>query len=397
MNAKTLLPLRGALQHYEWGGYDFIPRLIGKKPKAGQAVAELWMGNHHRGPSMVRTADGWEPLGRYLARRPEILGAEVRRKFGDQLPFLFKVLDVREMLSIQSHPTKVQAQAGYARENAAGIPLDAPHRNFKDDNHKPEVMVALTDFWLLHGFRPAEEIAQLLRAIPELKPLQPHFVKQDLQALYKHVMELPQTEVDHILTPLRDRLAAQPPADKSHPDFWAARAFRPMEERMDRGIFSIYLLNLQAVPPGRGIFQAAGVPHAYLEGVNVELMANSDNVFRAGLTPKHVDVPELLRHLKFETVRPQLLKGQSVGAFEYAYLTPAEDFQLNCLQLPGGAVYEKQPSSLELLLVADGSLQAGEEVCGRGSILLAAAQQKYRLQALEDSRVFKALVPTQTY
>jgi mannose-6-phosphate isomerase class I len=225
------------------------------------------------------------------------------------------------MLSIQVHPTKEQAAAGFARENAAGIDLGAAERNYKDDNHKPEVAVALTDFWMLHGFRPLDQIAEALRKVPELCSSMPDFsarlvragdvtqARRDLlRDLYRAVMTMPQEHVDLLLNALVERLASGAWSDKDGPDYWVARAaetFPPVGRHRDRGIFSIYLLNLVHLRPGQGTFQPAGTLHAYPEGVTVELMASSDNVLRGGLTRKHVDVSELMGILSFDDGTPQ--------------------------------------------------------------------------------------------
>ncbi|HRF38817.1 MAG TPA: class I mannose-6-phosphate isomerase, partial [Saprospiraceae bacterium] len=255
------------------------------------------------------------------------------------------ILDVRKMLSIQAHPTIEKAREGFRRENEQGIPFTAAHRVYKDPNHKPEVMAALSDFWLLHGFKSPQDIESELARVPELRPLLEHFSHRDTAALYRHLMLMPQSEVDALLLPLRERLeplfvAGELP--KSSPDYWAALAFRDFElpgGHCDRGIFSIYLLHLAHIPQGQGIFQAAGVPHAYLEGQNVELMANSDNVFRGGLTPKYIAVEELLDNLVFEPTPPRLIEGSSLNEVETVYPTPAPDFELSRLELPAGTDY----------------------------------------------------------
>ncbi|HKK78018.1 MAG TPA: mannose-6-phosphate isomerase, class I [Phaeodactylibacter sp.] len=394
MRKTGLLPLKGALQDYAWGGYHYIPNLLGLPAKAGQPVAELWMGTHHRGKATVVTAEGEQPLDRWLTAHPEALGEKTRQQFGDQLPFLFKVLDVREMLSIQTHPTKAQAEAGYERENAAGVPLDAPHRNFKDRNHKPEIMVALTEFWLLHGFRPLAEIAQLLKEVTAFNPLQSDFADGNLTMLYQRIMQMPQDRVDALLAPLHKELKAKPPQPKTKPGYWALRAMNKQQgSHYDRGVFSIYLFNLVHLQPGQGIYQAAGIPHAYLEGVNVELMANSDNVFRGGLTPKHVDVEQLLQHIVLESVHPSRIEGDKIGDYEIAYPTSAPDFQLNKIELPATATYAHQPSSMEILLLIEGEAKVGEKRFGRGHIWIAPAGQSYRLDAATPSVLFKAFVP----
>lgn len=242
------------------------------------------------------------------------------------------------MLSIQVHPTKEQAAAGFARENAAGIDMGAAERNYKDDNHKPEVAVALTDFWMLHGFRPLDQIAEALRKVPELCSIMPDFsarlvraggatqTRRDLlRDLYRAVMTMPQERVDLLLNALVERLASGAWSDKDGADYWVARAaeaFPPVGGHRDRGIFSIYLLNLVHLRPGQGTFQPAGTLHAYLEGVTVELMANSDNVLRGGLTQKHVDVGELLRILSFDNGTPQVLDGEPGGSSERSVPDP---------------------------------------------------------------------------
>jgi|AntRauTorckE5430_2_1112549.scaffolds.fasta_scaffold06234_2 mannose-6-phosphate isomerase len=396
--SQNLIPLQGVVQHYAWGGRDYIPNLIGRDNPDHQPFAELWMGVHDRGPAVLKKESGDVQLKDWLEHTPEALGA-CRDQFGSALPFLFKVLDVREMLSIQSHPTKEQALKGYAAENQAGIPRSAPHRNFKDDNHKPEVMVALTDFWLLHGFRSEPEIKSTLQSEIAFAPLLEHYGKGGIYGLYKVIMEWPQQKVDEVLHPLRQRLKSAEISDKSDPDFWAQKAFDQYsgdrEEGYDRGIFSIYLFNLLHIPPGKGIFQGAGIPHAYLEGVNVELMANSDNVFRGGLTVKHVDVPMLLDHLKFDAVRPKVLEGQPVSAFEEAYKTPAADFQLNRILLPKEAHYQPEPpKTAEIALVIQGVVRTDHGmIFQRGEAFFIPAGTVYTLLGQEDATIFKALVP----
>ena len=167
-----VLTLHGVIQHYDWGGHDFIPDLLGMENPTRKPFAELWIGAHAKAPSMVELAGGQEPLDKLIAEEPEaILGQAANAHFGGRLPYLFKILDVHKMLSIQAHPTLAQARRGFARENAEGISIDAGDRNYKDDNHKPEIGVALTEFWMLHGFRPLEQIAETFARTPELGSL----------------------------------------------------------------------------------------------------------------------------------------------------------------------------------------------------------------------------------
>lgn len=309
--------LSGKVQHYAWGGKEYLPWLLGKDNHHHQPFAEYWMGVHAGAPSRVWLSDnahtGLPELIRSEPRR--YLGQDVMNRFGN-LPFLLKVLDVKGMLSIQVHPTKAGAEEGFTRENAAGVAMDAPHRNYKDDNHKPEVMVALGEFWLLHGFLPEELLRKRLENTPELEFLLPVFEASGYAGLYRYIMELPEEGVDKALAPLAQRVYPLYEAgrlEKSSPDFWAGRVLEekaPVFRGLDRGIFSIYLFNIVHLTEGQGIFQGAGVPHAYLEGRNIELMSNSDNVLRGGLTPKHVDVPELLKHVRFEATEPRVMEGE---------------------------------------------------------------------------------------
>jgi mannose-6-phosphate isomerase len=354
-------------------------------------------------------------LAQVIADNPlQTLGPEVAARFQNQLPYLFKVLDARKMLSIQAHPTLEQAAEGFEKDHRAGIELHAPHRNYKDRNHKPEVHVALTPFWMLHGFRPLEEIATTLHEIHEFHALMPDFGKR-LQAagtnqparqtllrdLYQTVMTLPQERVDALLDPLLDRLRKSPPASKDDPRFWALRAagnFPLPGGHRDRGILSIFLLNLVRLAPGQATFQPAGTLHAYLEGVNVELMANSDNVLRGGLTPKHIDVPELLRVLKFDAGKPEIINGEAVSAEETVYATPAAEYRLSRLTLGSGHSCQIKRDGPQILIVLEGSVtaRAGGQVMElqRGQIMFVPHQLPYKIEAKsEPAQLFLAAVP----
>ncbi len=415
-DGPRLLRLQGAVQHYGWGGYDFIPNLLGLANPDRRPFAELWIGAHITAPALAVVDGGTVPLSQLTAARPDaILGADAAERFAGQLPYLLKVLDARQMLSIQAHPSKAQAEDGFERESVAGIEPGAATRNYRDDNHKPEVHVALTEFWMLHGFRPLEEISEVLRATPELQAVMPSFDKKLaaarrydaerrdlLRALYSSVMTMPQSSVDTILDPLIARLEASEPLDKSTPDYWAlkaARSFPLPDGHRDRGIFSIYLLNLVHLQPGQGTYQPAGMLHAYLEGVNVELMANSDNVLRGGLTPKHVDVPELMRTLSFESGKPGILDGERVSDTETVYRTDAREFELSRISVAPGQVHSAPADhGPDSLIVTDGSgvvRGAGLELkVERGGIVFAPAGTGYEVKPGDGGiTVFRAAVP----
>ena len=182
---QHLYLLHGKVQHYSWGGFEFIPRLLGTVNNGQKPFAEYWLGAHPNFPGVVTAHNNELPLNEFIQqRRSEILGDEVVRQFGS-LPFLLKVMDIRRMVSIQVHPSKASAKIGFARENEKGIPVTAAHRNYKDDNHKPELMVALSDFWLLHGFKPAPQLLETLTAIPEFSFLEEEFEKGGYKAKVK--------------------------------------------------------------------------------------------------------------------------------------------------------------------------------------------------------------------
>ena len=401
--------LEGKIRHYAWGGYTYLAELIGAEAADARPWAELWAGAHPAGPATAMIDRVRVPLDELVARAPEaVLGAKCLAKFGPELPYLLKVLDVRAMLSIQAHPTREQAREGCAREDAAQIPRSAPDRSYRDANHKPEAQVALTDFWLLYGFRPIGEIRQLLdergagsavRAFVEGHAAEP----ERLRGLYTFLMGLSQPEVDALIGPLVQKasaLAADGRLELSSPDYWVARAARefPLPAgHYDRGILAIYLLNLVHLRPGEGTFIGPGVLHAYLSGVAVEVMASSDNVLRGGLTPKHVDVAELLRILRFDRASPRVTAGVAASAIEREYRTPAEEFDLAGLVLEGGQRLQRVARAAETLLVTGGAahLRAGDDelTLPRGAIALVPAGLGYTLAGVPGATLFRASVP----
>jgi mannose-6-phosphate isomerase len=399
-----LYRLVGRIQNYVWGGHEFIPELLGLHPESHTPYAEYWLGAHNKAPSKVILRDDRAVhLDRLIDEHPEkVLGPHVAHKYG-RLPYLLKVLDVEEPLSIQVHPTKREAEAGFVRENELGIPLDSPKRNYKDDNHKPELMVALSDFWLLHGFLPEAQISEVLRDIPEFQGLLGVMEKGGSAELYHHVMTLPADKVNAILRPLVKRVRREGQSDgweKASPEFWVVRA--AAEEKpgqYDRGLFSIYFFNLVRLRAGQAIFQDAGIPHAYLRGQNIEVMANSDNVLRGGLTGKHVDVPELLRTVSFEGISPAVIEGTRTDSlFEALYQSPTEDFRLSRIDLRKGDTYVNSAESVEIVLVMAGAAAMGSDGkrlhLGRGRSAVVVSGTDYRITAdSEDVTLFRVSLP----
>lgn len=353
-----MFQLNGKVQHYPWGGNRFIPELLGISNDENRPFAEYWMGIHPGAPSVVQLSNNaFTGLPDLIRSDPNrYLGNHLLQAFND-LPYLFKILDVKEMLSIQVHPSKIEAEKGFDAEEAAKIPINAPHRNYKDRNHKPEIMLALSDFWLLHGFKTPENLLETLSTNEVFSGLISVFEQHGYKGLYKYVMEMPQEEVNNLLEPLAAVIIPQYESGqlaKNTPDFWAARAFLTYPAGLDRGVFSIYFFNLLNLKPGEAIFQGAGVPHAYLEGQNVELMANSDNVLRGGLTPKHVDVPELLKHTLFEPIIPQVLYTDS-NVPETIFDCPVPDFCLSFVQLGKDESFNCIANGPEIWFILEGN------------------------------------------
>ena len=304
---------------------------------------------------MVKDSGEPQPLDQWLAHHPEALSAQSRERFGDRLPFLLKILDVRLPLSIQLHPDKAQAEAGFAREEAANIP--ATKRNYVDNNHKPEMMVALSEFWLLHGFADPATISARLAARPSLAPIAHLIATHGLHEAYARIMRSSQAELAAWLHPLLDAPAPAHPSD--NPDYWLHHTVQSMgiaRDALDPGLLSFYLFNIVHLRAGEGIFQGARLPHAYLLGQNIELMAASNNVLRAGLTPKHIDIAELLAVIDSQPVTPAILPPAPAGSLHH-HPAPVDDFILYTAHLPESQTLDWQATEATILLNLEGALR----------------------------------------
>lgn len=396
--ANKIFKLKGFNQHYAWGGFHFIPDLLGIPNPENKPFAEYWMGAHPSASSILQTPEGEISLKELIQKDPAAaLTQEVYQKFGE-LPYLLKVLDVKDMLSIQVHPTKTEAEKGFDAEEAAGIPINAPNRNYKDRNHKPEVMVALSDFWLLHGFKEKLLLEKTLEEVQEFNILLPLFRREGYKALYQFVMEMSQQEANVFLMQvvkreIRKKMDGE--LTKADPGWWVAKLFengQPIGD-IDKGVFSIYFFNIVNAKPGEAVFQGAGLPHAYLEGQNIELMANSDNVLRGGLTPKYIDVPELMKHTLFEGIIPNVMKGTEIRIGEKNYPCPVPDFAISKISLHENGTYSNSTEGLELFIVTEGGavinnhlvVKKGEAVC-----MLPGAD--YQIQSSGECTLYKAFV-----
>lgn len=353
------------IQNYAWGSHTALTELYGIQNPDNKPMAEMWMGTHPLCSSKI-SVDGVErSLRETIAGNPDYyLGEKVARRFGE-LPFLFKVLCAAQPLSIQVHPSKAAAEVGFAKENTAGIPLTAPERNYKDPNHKPELVFALTPYLAMNGFREFDEIAELLKPVMSAHSVLAQFIQQpngqNLSTLFATLLSLTGDEKQHALSILKLAL------EKHQGEPW--NTIRNIEAIYpdDSGLFSPLLLNVVNLQPGEAMFLYAETPHAYLQGVGLEVMANSDNVLRAGLTPKYIDIPELIANVKF-IPKPagSLLMAPSEQDNATIYPIPVDDFAFSMHQLGAKSVQLKQDSAAIVFCVS-GQAQINK---GTDSILL---------------------------
>ncbi|MFJ6658036.1 mannose-6-phosphate isomerase, class I [Streptomyces sp. NPDC091377] len=378
--------LDNTVRPYAWGSTTAIPHLLGIEP-SGEPQAEMWMGAHPGAPS--RTPRG--TLAEVIDAAPEReLGAAAVAKFGPRLPFLLKLLAAGAPLSLQVHPDLAQARAGYEDEERRGIPVDAPHRNYKDANHKPELICALTEFDGLCGFRDPAHAADLFEGlgVAALKPyadlLRAHPEDAALREVLTAVLTADRDDMARTVTETAaacDRLggAYAPYADIAH------------HYPGDPGVLAAMLLNHVRLQPGEALHLGAGIPHAYLNGLGVEIMANSDNVLRCGLTPKHVDVPELLRIVRFEPTDPGVLRPEADPDGEEVYETPTDEFRLSRHTLPAGAAaHDLTRATPQILLCTAGTVRAGDEELTPGQSVFVPAGERTEISG--PGTLFRATI-----
>ncbi|OYO24473.1 mannose-6-phosphate isomerase, class I [Enemella dayhoffiae] len=352
--------ITGTVQAYPWGSTDGIPAALGTAD-TGEPQAELWLGAHPKAPS--RLADG-RSLADHLSEHPEEIGTTSVNRFGPRLPFLLKVLSAARALSLQAHPSRAQAVEGFAREDAEQLPLDAPHRNYRDDWPKPEALLALTEFHGLCGFRDPDETRALFArlGVPEADQLvEPLTDRDGIARVFLEILGLADAEDDLVREVVE---AARPHAgeDSEFGRFCATAVELAADYRDDAGILAALLLNRITLAPGEAFFMPAGNLHAYLRGTGIEIMSNSDNVLRGGLTGKHVDLDELARVVDFAPGFPGTIEPVDEGGGVRRLPTPAPEFELweltDChdRELPADG-------SGRILLVVDGTatLRRGDE------------------------------------
>lgn len=364
---------------YAWGSVDLLPALLHQRPD-GRPVAEIWMGAHAALPSSIMVQDRQIALDEFVEGSPdEALGSDVARRVGAQLPFMVKFLAAGQPLSLQVHPTRAQAEEGYLREDAAGIPVNDPTRNYRDREHKPEMLYALSAFDMMCGFRPVEVIRELLTGlrVPELDPIVAQLEAGD-----------PQEALRSALTSL---LTAEPAVQQRVTAAVVGSSLARRDERPeyrlvvelaesfpnDVGIVASLFLNVLRVAPGESVFIGAGMIHSYIRGLGLELMATSDNVLRAGLTAKHVDAPELLRLVSFASGEPENLRPTPSGGAA-VFTPPVTDFALwTYLPTP-----DEVGTRVTLVPPASGARIA---VCCAGHCTLTCGDQRLVLQPGESA------------
>jgi mannose-6-phosphate isomerase len=403
--------MRGAIRTYAWGSRTAIAEFTGRDVPTNHPEAELWLGAHPGDSAFLQTGSGEVSLLEAVRADPEgQLGPTVRARFGDALPFLMKVLAADEPLSLQAHPSSAQAVEGYEREERMGVPLNSPVRNYRDRSHKPELLVALEPFDALAGFRPVARTVELLNAlaVSDLDPFVHLLAGQPdangLRALFTTWITAPQPDLDVLVPAVLDGAINYLRSDATEFDA-EAKAVLELGERYpgDAGVLAALLLNLLHLEPGQALYMPAGNLHSYLRGVGIEVMANSDNVLRGGLTPKHVDVPELLRVLDFTPAEEAtLIPPIDRDGFESTYRTPAGEFTVSVLVLDGDDLgHEVDAPSRhdgpQILLCAEGSAvvraKADTLTLDRGAAAWVAADDgPIRLTADQPARLFRATV-----
>ncbi|MFP4453106.1 MAG: mannose-6-phosphate isomerase, class I [Desulfosalsimonas sp.] len=334
MNTSRPLLLDNPVQKYAWGSKSAIQNLVGLEPDGHTPWAELWMGAHPKSPSRLEVNGQWMGLDQWISENPgAVLGKYAAETFEATLPYLLKILAADQPLSIQAHPDRKHAQEGFKRENRLGIPVEAPHRNYRDPWPKPELICSIKPFGAMIGFRKPDEIKELIKQFcpemlgPEIRMLKDQPDENGLKNFFYSIMTMENTR--------RKKAIGEAMARTENPSSleanWIRRLYKFYPE--DIGVLSPAFLNLVTIEPNEAIFLAPGIIHAYLYGVAVEIMANSDNVLRGGLTQKHIDPEELMRVVNFSHGAVQRITPQPAGPCEMRYCTDAREFALSRLKI----------------------------------------------------------------
>lgn len=393
--------LENSIQEYAWGSKTFIANLLGLQSPSTNPQAELWMGAHPKAPSNAIYGDDQISLDKLIEKDPvRILGQETVKKFPHGLPFLLKVLAAEKPLSIQAHPNKEQAEEGFTSENKEGIPIDAPNRNYRDNNHKPEIICALTPFVALNGFRNPKEALKLIEKVADMSvsyELAGYKQEVDMRGLRNFLHALMNLNEDRKRQIVADSIRlAEKHISENLAYEWMIRLNQ--EFPGDIGIFAPCFLNLVELNPYDAMYLDAQDLHAYLSGAGIELMANSDNVLRGGLTSKHVDITELFKIVKFVEKKIELLKPIRMTDELSVYETPAQEFQLSMIELKDDRIhYSIRNRSIEIMICVEGESMIvdsnGDHTHLENgiSVIIPASVEQYQIKG--NARIFKASVP----
>lgn len=351
---RNIVTMCNQIKNYTWGDPCLLHDLFGVPNPNNEPQAEMWMGAHPAGSSFVTKGSKTLQLHDIIAKNPMvILGESNTVKFNDCLPYLFKILAVKKPLSIQVHPNKEQGFVGYARENLLEIPLDAPERNYRDPNGKPELLYALSSFSLLCGFRPLDEIKRLLCILTPRIFAELELAELTLKSLFAKIISMTDTQT---ATALAETLQnADQLGDRLVID-WIRRL--AVEFSGDIGVIMPAMLNPVILKEGQAIAVPPRMPHAYLHGLGLELVGNSDNVLRCALTPKHKDLQELLNVTEFVPRSQPLVEPKALNPQEMEYYVDQGSFVLNKIFMPvQGQVYHHKLHGPEILLCTQGKFQ----------------------------------------
>lgn len=406
----AIYSMDNSVQRYDWGSTTSLPLFLGLENPSGEPWAELWMGAHPKAPSMILDTNTGEekPLNRLIADDPMgILGASVAKQFGGTLPFLLKILCAEKPLSIQAHPLKRKAEHGFSREEFAGVPIDAPERNYKDANHKPETVIALSKFEGMCGFRQIDKI------VDNVKALYPHGWEKiagrlssepgrvELSVFFYTFLTLGKEARDKRLRYARskcERIVSDEPlgSELRATCLWVLRLMSTFPH--DIGALAPLVFNLFSLEPGQALNLSPGEPHAYLEGMAVEIMANSDNVLRGGLTSKHVDIQEFVTTLSFDSLDLAIMNPEPAQNRFVDYLVDVPDYSISKALITGTLSRASRSLAPEILLCTDGTVDIAGKNGSRlslpkgASVFMTADEAGYQLSG--HGTVFKASVPT---
>ena len=406
MHEKNLIriyKLRNPIRDYEWGSKTFISNLLGRELPAEEPQAEMWLGTNPLSPSKVKINGSEGSLLEIINQDPkQMLGHKVAVKFGNKLPFLFKVLAAASPLSLQAHPASYLAEEGFKLENEQNIPLGSPERTYKDVNHKPELICALTGFEALCGFQSIAEIVERVKYLG----LEEHFpsidrresTSKNLKKIFLGIMSEHNDEQPKKISVLINKIsAAKARNDREILIFkWITKL--AVIYPYDMGVFAPLFLNLVKLSPGDALFIDAGVLHSYLNGCGVEIMANSDNVLRGGLTNKKVDLPQLTKTLEFSADSLMRIEPEKNNN-EIFYKSPANEFQLSKIIVIDDKDYiNRNILSAEILLCVGGE---GKLTWSDDTLKISSGESVFVPQAISeyicsgDMELFRAVVPIQ--